>query len=115
MVGLLGEQHLNRPQRDVRGFKLLSHFAHGSILAIKSLGNITNPPMALASQMRWAYGYYIESTSKLLDFIWQAPESPDVATCKKEFQEIRIEHGTNPATTTLTESAVDTSGPSNDS
>jgi hypothetical protein len=111
MTGLMSERWLNRPNHDIRGYKLLSHYAHGSVLAMNALGNIENPLLALAGQIRWAYGHYLESTRNLLDYIWQAADAVDGTECKSDLKRIYIEHGTHPATKFLLKSDAEVGAP----
>ena len=72
---------------------MLSHFAHGSIWAMKMLdGAVTDPEQTLASMVDATYTSYLDSSQAFIWSIWEPLTTPEGETCKTGFLKVMSTH-----------------------
>jgi len=86
---------MNKLERsiDIRLYNMLSHFAHGSILAMQTLdANIVDPDKTLATMIEGAYTSYLDSTRRFVWFAWEPLTTPEGEQCKNDFLGVAAAH-----------------------
>lgn len=87
--GITGLMNRLDRQQDRRLYSILSHFAHGSVVALQMLdGGIEDPEKYLAQSVASTFTRYLESSRAFLDFIWQPVITPEGERCKHDFNAV---------------------------
>jgi hypothetical protein len=87
ITGIL--RKLNRTA-ELRLYSVLSHFVHGSVVAIHILNEcITDPPKYVAAIVDGIYCTYLESSCNFLAFAWGPIATRESERCKEDFAKLR--------------------------
>jgi len=91
--GITGLMQLLGRKAGLRVYNMLSHFAHGSILAMQMLdGKIKDPEKMLVTLVDTTYTSYLDSSRAFVWFAWEPLTTPEGEECKSDFVKVISAH-----------------------